>query len=104
MPTMAVVLGAPRFWAMAPHCGIDWPNVLNAEERLRIARPLDPSGVVVGHCWVSDLAEKDVQKSAQIRSVKVLHTPTELLLAETVFTWIVRSNWRVRERELTLSR
>jgi len=90
VPTMAVVLGTPGFWAMDPACGIDWANVLYAEERLRILQPLDPSGTVVGASRVTDLADKGPGKSALIRSIKDLRTPSGTLMAETVSTWIVR--------------
>ena len=40
LPSQAVVLGYPGFWAREPGTGIDWVKLLHGEQRMRLHRPL----------------------------------------------------------------
>ena len=44
LPTMAVVIGYPGFWAKELDTGIDWVKVVAGEHSLVLHRPLTPSG------------------------------------------------------------
>jgi acyl dehydratase len=90
LPTMALVLGTPGFWPMAPQTGLDWLNILHGEQRLKLYAPLDPSGTVIGETVVTDLADKGLGNAALIRAVKQLKTPGGTLLAEASEVWVVR--------------
>ena len=46
LPTMAVVIGYPGFWAKELDSGIDWVKVVAGEHSLELHRPLKPSGTV----------------------------------------------------------
>src|SRR5256885_783510 len=48
LPTMAVVLAYPGFWAKEPDTGLDWPQILHGEQWLKVERPLPISGTVTG--------------------------------------------------------
>ncbi len=64
LPTQAVVLGYPGFWAREPDTGIDWVKLLHGEQRVRWHRPLPASGEVVGHNRITHLTDKGEGKGA----------------------------------------
>jgi acyl dehydratase len=64
LPTMAVVLGYPGFWAKDPASGIDWVRLLHGEQSLRLLAPLPAAGTVVGHTRVTALVDKGAAKGA----------------------------------------
>ena len=68
LPTMAVVLGYPGFWAKDPASGIDWVRLLHGEQSLRLLAPLPAAGTVVGHTRVSAIVDKGADKGALMRS------------------------------------
>ena len=43
-PTFSNVLGHPGMWARDPEYGIDWKQLLHAEQRLEVHRPLPAQG------------------------------------------------------------
>src|SRR5256885_762498 len=43
LPSQAVVLGYPGFWAREADTGIDWVKLLHGEQRMRLHRPLPAS-------------------------------------------------------------
>jgi len=90
LPTMALVLGSPGFWPMDPAAGVDWINILHAEQRLKIHQPLDTAGILVGNTTVTDIADKGPGKPALIRSEKVIRTLSGTLVAEASEVWFVR--------------
>jgi hypothetical protein len=47
LPTMAVVLGYPGFWAKYPATGIDWVKLLHGEQSLELHAPLPAAGTRV---------------------------------------------------------
>ncbi|MDT0576265.1 MaoC/PaaZ C-terminal domain-containing protein [Croceicoccus sp. F390] len=90
LPTMALVLGTPGFWAMAPESGLDWMAILHGEQRLKIHAPLETAGILVGNTTVTDLADKGPGKPALIRAKKEIHTLSGTLVAETSETWFIQ--------------
>ncbi len=90
LPTMALVLGTPGFWAMAPESGLDWMAILHGEQRLKIHAPLETAGILVGNTTVTNLADKGPGKPALIRAKKEVHTLSGTLVAETSETWFVQ--------------
>jgi acyl dehydratase len=64
LPTMAVVLGYPGFWANQPDTGIDWRRLVHAEQSFVIHRTLTPEGRVVGRNRVAALYDKGAEKGA----------------------------------------
>lgn len=90
LPTMALVLGTPGFWPMDPKSGLDWPNILHGEQRLKLFAPLDPDGTLIGETRVTDLADKGPGMAALVRAAKQVRTPGGTLVAEASETWVVR--------------
>lgn len=68
VPTLAVVLAYPGFWAKDPATGIDWRQVLHGEQGLVIHRPLPSSGTVVGRTRITEILDKGEGKGAILYS------------------------------------
>lgn len=90
LPTMALVLGSPGFWAMDPASGLEWLSILHGEQRLKIHEPFDTAGTLIGKIAVTDVADKGPGKPALVRARKELRTLSGLLVAETSETWFVQ--------------
>jgi acyl dehydratase len=81
LPTQAVVLGYPGFWAREPDTGIDWVKLLHGEQRVRWHQPLPASCEVVGHNRISHLTDKGEGKGAILVTERRLETSAGALLA-----------------------
>lgn len=81
LPTLAVVLGYPGFWAREPDSGIDWVRMLHGEQRMRLHRPLPASGEVIGHTRVTHLTDKGAGKGALMVVERRVETAQGELLA-----------------------
>ena len=68
LPTFAVVLGYPGFWAKDPATGIDWVRVLHGEQSLELLAPLPAAGTVTGTSRATALVDKGVAKGALMYS------------------------------------
>ncbi len=81
LPSQAVVLGYPGFWAREPDTGIDWVKLLHGEQRLRLHRPLPAGAEVVGHNRITHLTDKGAGKGAIMVTERRLETTRGELLA-----------------------
>lgn len=63
LPTMAVVIGYPGFWAKELETGIDWVKVVAGEHALTLHRPLGTSGTVVSLTRVVEIVDKGRAKA-----------------------------------------
>ncbi len=72
MPSMALVLGSPGFWAREPDTGIDWQKVLHGEQGMVLHRPLPPAATVIGKTRVTRVIDKGAGKGALIFSERTL--------------------------------
>lgn len=68
LPTMAVVLGSPGFWAQDPATGIDWVRLLHGEQSLELFAPLPAAGTVLGKTRVTAIVDKGAGKGALMYS------------------------------------
>jgi acyl dehydratase len=68
LPTLAVVLGSPGFWAKDPATGIDWVKLLHGEQSLELLAPLPAAGTVVGTTRVTAIVDKGAGKGALMYS------------------------------------
>jgi acyl dehydratase len=64
LPTLAVVLGYPGFWAKDPATGIDWVRLLHGEQSLELFAPLPAQGTVIGRTRVTALVDKGAGRGA----------------------------------------
>jgi acyl dehydratase len=72
LPTMAVVLGYPGFWAKELDTGIDWVKLVAGEYALELHQPLATRGTVVGHTRVVEIIDKGVGKGAIVYSERAI--------------------------------
>ena len=72
LPTMAVVLGSPGFFAKDPRTGIDWVRLLHGEQELELHAPLPAEATVVGLTKVTRLVDKGAGKGALMYSERVI--------------------------------
>lgn len=93
LPTMAVVLAYPGFWAKNPETGIDWKQVLHGEQGLVLHKPLPASGTVVGKTVIEEIVDKGAGKGALLYSRReVRDKETGALLASLSSTSFLRGN------------
>ena len=90
LPTMALVLGTPGFWPMAPELGWDWRHILQEEQSLRLSLPLEVGQVVHGRTEIGDVADEGPDGAALVRTKRTLTTPTGRLIGEMEETWVLR--------------
>lgn len=90
LPTLALVLGTPGFWLMDPKAGIDWLHVLHGEQSLRLYRPLEPNGELIGETRIGEVGDKRPGKPALFHAYRTLKTPGGSLVAELSELWVVR--------------
>ena len=72
LPTMAVVLGYPGFWAKELDTGIDWVKLVAGEYALELHQPLVTHGTLVGRTRVVEIVDKGVGKGAIVYSERVV--------------------------------
>lgn len=68
LPTMAVVLAYPGFWAKDPKYRLDWRRILHGEQAVEIHTPLPTEGVVIGTTRIDSIVDKGADKGALIYS------------------------------------
>ena len=66
VPTMAVVLAGPGFWARNADTGIEWQKVLHGEQGMELFRPLPANGHVRATSRVVRVLDKGAGKGALI--------------------------------------
>jgi acyl dehydratase len=82
LPTLAVVLGYPGFWAKDPATGIDWVRLLHGEQSLELHAPLPAAGTVTGLTRVTAIVDKGAGKGALMYSERdIRDRATDQLLA-----------------------
>lgn len=72
LPSMAVILAYPGFWAKEPDTGIDWVRVLHVGQEVILHRPLPVAGQVEATTRITDIADKGEGKGALITSERVV--------------------------------
>jgi acyl dehydratase len=68
LPSQAVVLAYPGFWAREPDTGIDWVRVLHAGQELILHKPLPPAATVLGTTRISEIVDKGSRAGALLVS------------------------------------
>jgi acyl dehydratase len=92
LPSMAVVLSHPGFWAANPATGIDAVKVVHGEQRITLHHPLPVEGEVVGRTRVTGLVDKGEGKGALMYSEKEIRDASGTLLAVTGSTTFLRGD------------
>ena len=66
LPTMAVVLAHPGFWARDLDSGLDWVKIVHGGQRLTMQRPLPAAGDLIGRSRIVDVIDKGPGKGALV--------------------------------------
>jgi len=66
LPTMAIVLAGPGFWAQDPASGITWKTILHGEQGLTLHKPLPRAGTMTGKTRVTEVLDKGEGRGALI--------------------------------------
>ena len=72
VPSMAVILSHPGFWARDPHVEIDWVKILHGEQSFEIHRPLPAEGAVRGEVEIVAVEDKGPDKGCVVHQKKTL--------------------------------
>ncbi len=72
LPTMAVVLASPGFWARDPATGIQWQQILHGEQSIELHAPIPVAATLVGQTRVTGIVDKGADKGALIYSERRL--------------------------------
>ena len=64
VPSMAAVLGGPGSWWRDPRVGVDWPQVLHAQQDVEVYTPLEPAATVIGLNRVTALCDRGPERGA----------------------------------------
>lgn len=93
LPTMAVVLAHPGFWANKPELGIDWAKMLHGEQGLTIHRPIPVSADVIGRSRIRDVLDRGEGKGAMVYYERdIVDAKTGDLVATSRQTLVCRGN------------
>ena len=93
VPTMAVVLGSPGFWAREPDTGIVWQKALHGEQGMVLHRPLPAAATIIGQTRILRVIDKGEGKGALIYQERtVTDKATGELLATLTSTSFARGN------------
>ncbi|NCV70108.1 MAG: 3-alpha,7-alpha,12-alpha-trihydroxy-5-beta-cholest-24-enoyl-CoA hydratase [Betaproteobacteria bacterium] len=93
LPTMAVVLAYPGFWAKDPATGIDWVKLVHGEQHLMLHQNLPVEGEVLGHSRVTHVIDKGEGKGAlMISERKLCDAQSGALLATMTQTTFMRGD------------
>jgi acyl dehydratase len=84
VPTMVNVLAYPGFWAREPDTGIDWRQVVHAEQQIVLHAPLPARGRVVGRNRVSALWDRGPGKGAFMQQQRDVRDASSGALLATV--------------------
>ncbi|WP_313296253.1 MaoC/PaaZ C-terminal domain-containing protein [Diaphorobacter sp.] len=92
LPSQAVVLGYPGFWAREADTGIDWVKLLHGEQRMRLHRPLPASADVVGHNRITHITDKGEGKGAILVTERRVETTGGDLIATVQQVSVLRGD------------
>src|SRR3954454_2510513 len=93
LPTFAVVLAWPGFWARDLDTGIDWVNLVAGEQGLVLHRPLAPRGTVIGKTRITEVIDKGPGKGALVYSERsVIDQASGELIATVTSTTFCRAD------------
>jgi acyl dehydratase len=93
LPTMAVVLAHPGFWAGINDLGIDWVKMLHVGQGLTVHHPLPPEGAVIGRSRVADVIDRGADKGALLFYERdVIDAATSTHIATVRQTLLCRGN------------
>lgn len=84
LPTMAVVLAYPGFWAKEPKYGLTWQKSLQGEQSIELHRPLPVEASLRGVTTIDEIYDKGPEKGAVLFSSRRIYDDASDELIATV--------------------
>ena len=84
LPTFAVVLAWPGFWARDLDTGIDWVKLVAGEQGLTLHGPLPTHGRMLGRMRITEIIDKGPSKGALVYSERIVIDQTNSAKIATV--------------------
>lgn len=84
LPTMAVVLAHPGFWARDPKYGLTWQKLLHGEQGLTLHAPLPVEGRIAGVTTIDEVFDKGADKGAVLYASRRIYAEASGDLLATV--------------------
>jgi acyl dehydratase len=82
LPTMAVVLAYPGFWAKDPKYGITWQKLLHGGQSIELHAPIPVEGRVHGEMTIDEIYDKGAEKGALLHfSRRIYDAATGTMIA-----------------------
>ncbi|WP_083664343.1 FAS1-like dehydratase domain-containing protein [Herminiimonas arsenitoxidans] len=92
LPMIAVPLADGEFWQKDPDTGIDWQQIVHAEEALTVHKPIPAQGTVVISQHIDEIYDRGPDKGAVMQQKQFLHDGQGELLATIDVTTILKGN------------
>ncbi len=93
MPSQAVIMAHPGFWAKEDATGLDWVKVLHAGQEIALHRPFPPAGTVEATTRITDVIDKGERVGALIVSERLVRdVATDNELCTLVTTILARGD------------
>lgn len=84
LPTLAVVLAHPGFWAREPQYGLTWQKLLHGEQTLTLHAPLPVEGRFAGVTTIDEVFDKGAEKGAVLYASRKIYAEASGDLLATV--------------------
>jgi acyl dehydratase len=92
MPSMANVLAHPGFWAKDPEYGIDWKQLLHAEQRMIMHAALAPQGKVIAELDIMGLRDLGARGTMMHQRKVLRDAATGAQIATTISSLMLRGD------------
>lgn len=92
LPMIAVPLADGEFWQQNPETGIDWQQIVHAEEVLTLHRPVPVAGVVVISQRIEEIYDRGAERGAVMHQKQFLHERDGTPLATIDVTTVLKGN------------
>ncbi|SEI11967.1 MaoC/PaaZ C-terminal domain-containing protein [Paracoccus alkenifer] len=92
VPSMVNILAHPGLWVQRPEFQMNWRQLLHAEQRFDILRPLPPEGEISADYRVTGVVDRGADKGAWLYLRKDLADATGQPIARVSSTYLLRGD------------
>lgn len=92
LPMAAVTLADGEFWQQDPSAGLDWKQIVHAEEAITVHRPLPVAGSVTVNRRIVEIYDRGAEKGAMVLEQMQLTDPDGLALVTIDVTTVLRAD------------
>lgn len=92
LPVIAVPLADGEFWQQDAATGIDWRQIIHAEEAITVHRPLPAAGTVIITQRIEDIFDRGAERGAVMLQKQFLHDAAGTPLVTIDVTTVLKGN------------